>query len=72
VEQARRFVGVAAGDRLEALIRVALFASTVGTLMEPRNVTRRVQQLRGRANLPTLRLHDFRHACALRATPWTN
>ncbi|ETA03989.1 site-specific recombinase XerD [Frankia sp. CcI6] len=41
-----------------------VFASTVGTLMEPRNVTRRVQQLRGRASLPTLRLHDFRHACA--------
>src|SRR6185369_14122545 len=32
-----------------------VFASTVGTLMEPRNVTRRVQQLRGRANLPALR-----------------
>lgn len=41
-----------------------VFASTVGTLMEPRNVTRRVQQLRLRADLPTLRLHDFRHACA--------
>ncbi|ADP78115.1 tyrosine-type recombinase/integrase [Pseudofrankia inefficax] len=41
-----------------------VFASTVGTLIEPRNVTRRVQQLRGRVNLPTLRLHDFRHACA--------
>ncbi|WP_322769069.1 site-specific integrase [Frankia sp. Cr1] len=41
-----------------------VFASTVGTPMEPRNVTRRVQQLRGGAGLPWLRLHDFRHACA--------
>ncbi len=38
-----------------------VFASTVGTPMEPRNVTRRVQQLRGGAGLPWLRLHDFRH-----------
>ncbi|ABW09547.1 hypothetical protein Franean1_0080 [Parafrankia sp. EAN1pec] len=29
-----------------------VFASTVGTLMEPRNVTRRVEQLRDRAGLP--------------------
>ncbi|MEX5709277.1 site-specific integrase [Parafrankia sp. FMc6] len=41
-----------------------VFASTLGTLMEPRNVTRRVGQLRGRADLPWLRLHDLRHACA--------
>ncbi|WP_250289514.1 tyrosine-type recombinase/integrase [Frankia sp. CiP1_Cm_nod1] len=41
-----------------------VFASTVGTPMEPRNVTRRVQQLRDGAGLPWLRLHDFRHGCA--------
>ncbi|MCK9929025.1 tyrosine-type recombinase/integrase [Frankia sp. Mgl5] len=41
-----------------------VFASTVGTLMEPRNVTRRVEQLRDRAGLPWLQLYDLRHACA--------
>jgi len=41
-----------------------VFASTVGTLMEPRNVTRRFTQLRDKAGMPWLRLHDLRHACA--------
>jgi integrase len=41
-----------------------VFASTVGTLMEPRNVTRRFTQLRDKAAMPWLRLHDLRHACA--------
>lgn len=41
-----------------------VFASTVGTLLEPRNVSRRFNQLRDRAGLPWLRLHDLRHGCA--------
>ncbi len=41
-----------------------VFPSTLGTLMEPRNTTRRIEQLRSRAGLPWLRLHDLRHACA--------
>ena len=41
-----------------------VFASTIGTLLEPRNVNRRFEVLRDRAALPWLRLHDLRHACA--------
>lgn len=41
-----------------------VFASTIGTPMEPRNVNRRFDELRSRAGLPWLRLHDLRHAFA--------
>ncbi|MGF7238227.1 MAG: tyrosine-type recombinase/integrase [Frankia sp.] len=41
-----------------------IFASTIGTLMEPRNVSRRFTQLRDGADLSWLRLHDLRHATA--------
>jgi integrase len=41
-----------------------VFASSVGTPIEPRNVNRRWDQLRGRAGLDSLRLHDLRHGCA--------
>jgi integrase len=41
-----------------------VFASTIGTLMEPRNVSRRFTQLRDRTDLTWLRLHDLRHATA--------
>lgn len=41
-----------------------VFTSTVGTPMEPRNVNRRFDELRARAGLPWLRLHDLRHGCA--------
>ena len=34
------------------------------TPVEPRNVNRRFTQLRDRAGLSWLRLHDLRHACA--------
>jgi len=40
------------------------FASVIGTPMEPRNVNRRFEQLRSRAGLSWLRLHDLRHAFA--------
>jgi integrase len=41
-----------------------VFASTIGTPMEPRNVNRRFEELRRSAGLDWLRLHDLRHAFA--------
>ena len=41
-----------------------MFASTIGTPMEPRNVNRRFAQIRSTAGLDWLRLHDLRHAFA--------
>ncbi|MGC4788515.1 tyrosine-type recombinase/integrase [Micromonospora sp. DT178] len=57
---------VGAGCRAPArAARSALvFASTIGTPMEPRNVNRRFEQLRATAGLEWLHLHDLRHAFA--------
>jgi integrase len=53
---------LAAGD---AWIQTGLvFTTAAGTPIDPRNVNRRFDRLRGRADLPRLRLHDLRHACA--------
>jgi integrase len=41
-----------------------VFASSIGTPIEPRNVNRRWDELRQRAGLDGLRLHDLRHGCA--------
>ena len=41
-----------------------VFASTIGTPIEPRNINRRWDELRERAGLDGLRLHDLRHGCA--------
>ncbi|WP_083731264.1 MULTISPECIES: site-specific integrase [Protofrankia] len=41
-----------------------VFTSSIGTPLEPRNVNRRFDQLREKAGLPWLRLHDLRHAFA--------
>jgi integrase len=41
-----------------------IFASTIGTPVEPRNVNRRFAACRDRAGLNWLRPHDLRHACA--------
>ena len=40
-----------------------VFASSVGTPVEPRNVNRRWDELRAKAGLDWLRLHDLRHGC---------
>jgi integrase len=37
---------------------------TIGTPIEPRNVNRRWDELRRKAGLDWLRLHDLRHGCA--------
>jgi integrase len=41
-----------------------VFASTIGTPIEPRNINRRWDELKQRAGLDWLRLHDLRHGCA--------
>lgn len=41
-----------------------VFASTIGTPIEPRNVNRFWDELRRRAGLDGLRPHDLRHGCA--------
>jgi integrase len=40
-----------------------VFASSIGTPVAPRNVNRRWDELRRRAGLDWLRLHDLRHGC---------
>ena len=41
-----------------------VLTSTVGTPLEPRNVTRQFKALLTAAKLPDMRLHDLRHSCA--------
>lgn len=41
-----------------------VFTSTVGTPLEPRNVSREWEQVRQQAGLPDMRFHDLRHSCA--------
>lgn len=41
-----------------------VFTSTIGTPLEPRNVTRLFHQHLEPANLPRVRFHDLRHTCA--------
>jgi integrase len=38
-----------------------VFPTSIGTPMEPRSLNRHFHGVRGRAGLPTVRLHDFRH-----------
>ncbi len=41
-----------------------VFATSVGTALEPRNVSRAWDALRVRAGVPGIRVHDLRHAAA--------
>ncbi len=41
-----------------------VFASTVGTVIEPRNLNRLLDQLSAQAGVPRIRFHDLRHTCA--------
>lgn len=41
-----------------------VFATSVGTALEPRNVSRAWEALRVRAGVPGIRVHDLRHAAA--------
>jgi integrase len=57
-----------AGNRLAAGTRWTdhglVFASTIGTPLEPRNVDRSWHAVRANLDLDHIRLHDLRHACA--------
>ncbi len=59
---------IQAGDRLAAGQRWKdhglVFATMIGTPLEPRNVDRHWHAVRARAGLGWVRLHDLRHACA--------
>ena len=41
-----------------------IFTTSIGTPLDPRNVTAVFARLRAKAGYPWLRLHDLRHACA--------
>jgi integrase len=41
-----------------------VFTSSIGTPLEPRNVTRQFKALLTAAKLRDIRLHDLRHSCA--------
>jgi integrase len=41
-----------------------VFTSSIGTPLEPSNVTHRLQKLLGMASLPWQRFHDLRHCSA--------
>lgn len=40
-----------------------IFSSTIGTAMEPRNVSHRFELIRAKVGMEWLHLHDLRHAC---------
>jgi integrase len=41
-----------------------VFTSTIGTPLDPRNLTDRYKKLLASADLPAIRFHDLRHSCA--------
>src|SRR5215213_2825454 len=41
-----------------------VFTSTVGTVIEPRNLTRLFDELIAKAGVRRIRFHDLRHTCA--------
>lgn len=41
-----------------------VFPSTIGTPLEPSNLTKRYKSILKGAGLPTIRFHDLRHSCA--------
>jgi integrase len=42
----------------------ALFTSTIGTFIDPRNLNRQFEKMLEQAGLPKRRFHDLRHTCA--------
>lgn len=53
-----------AGERWRGEDWGLVFTSTIGTPLDPRNLTDRYKALLARAGLPALRFHDLRHSCA--------
>jgi integrase len=41
-----------------------VFATALGTLIEPRNLNRHFDRLRRKAEVRPVRFHDLRHSCA--------
>jgi len=41
-----------------------VFTTSIGTAIEPRNLSRLFEALRERAQVPRVRFHDLRHSCA--------
>jgi integrase len=41
-----------------------VFTASIGTAIEPRNLSRHFEALRGRAKVRRVRFHDLRHSCA--------
>lgn len=41
-----------------------VFTSSVGTVIEPRNLTRSFDEMTARAGVRRIRFHDLRHTCA--------
>lgn len=46
-----------------------IFPSTVGTPLDPQNLTKRFKALLGHAGLPDMRFHDLRHSCGPSSSP---
>ena len=45
-----------------------VFPNSIGSPLDPRNVTRQFKALLVKASLPSIRLHDLRHSCATHET----
>jgi integrase len=41
-----------------------VFASTIGTFVDERNLRREFAEILKQAELPPMRIHDLRHSCA--------
>ena len=52
-----------AGDRWKGKEWDLVFCSTIGTPLDPGNVTRRFRELLAEAGLEQRRFHDLRHSC---------
>jgi integrase len=55
---------LALGERWQGEAWGLVFTSTIGTPLDPRNLTDRYKALLQAADLPAMRFHDLRHSCA--------
>ncbi len=52
------------GEKWKGAAWGLVFTSTIGTPLDPRNLTDRYKKLLASAALPAIRFHDLRHSCA--------